>query len=1040
MNQIIQDALRVARQTFDRGGKPAMQSEYSDPPTKTIDDWKWRPLREVKSQLGLTEIPSHVISFGRFMDETARKAGTTGLSARDLIKAFTITRSSIQRRATDADRLRASGLDLPDHVTGPVRPEGAFGHWLHTKMGQRYLNGAEKGRVDMEAVRDAVQVMAPFGRHETDIPDALIWAATNLPGREKMFSDMVAAAAQMESPASEWRAQAKQLRGIGPAKAGFVASMMGRGDQPTLDARQLILQTGQPTSEATPFLRRKGGMGAEEGVDRLAARQQAMDLATPSELQPYYQHLAHHAIWDKASNEETTHQDVMDAMRHAADGGRIEENPDLINHPAAQALSAAGAPGLPPPTMDMEAAKKGQLPVRYNSWDDVPTINPQHLVGKKIYPIFADLTRAGSAFEGIDSSKLDQPENLYGGPGYPLLPESQKHGLAWAVDGKARGTAKLLKDADYVAVSAMEPDSHQSNASFANAVTKNMLAYIRDNRISPENLKEINTMARKPFVITKKAGKNKEPKKIVINMDDFPGFDHPDVQDYLRNLTFEKRQRIVDIIGSAKAQEMGAPNIDKITRSTLDPQFSGVPSRHAMFLMRVPRNTEGEVDDEAMRKLLIDLKSEGLPEHPSYKYGLRGDIVGKFHAPVSPEILFKDWFEKANARAEKTMASGKRPNVRRAFDLEMPVTTVTQEVADMLPRHPRDIQSGKAAQLALNAFNDRWQTTNETVLDGGVGPAEFSAALRNSDASSTLSQYSPAQIKAMIKKGLFTGYKLKDGEVYFGLKRGTNYADEYKFEHPELTPNETALVSVINNEPGAKGVGGAPVVLKAIEHGATALDAYAVPSAKHPNGYLPSFYSRFGFKELGRIPFDPKYVSEQQLKDMKNEWTKAGWDEKLGMPAIVIMKWSGSDGDRAGAVRRFVAQSGQGSQPGSHPVNVRRAAGAVKRGTVGHDDPAQGQRGDDHPGGNRGGLRTGSRHPADRFSRTLAEVKSLSPEEMRHYGLDPAEVEHARSIGLKSGGIARQPSQMMRLHPAMNIPGVHIRTAETGEPIFRGDK
>ena len=32
-----------------------------------------------------------------------------------------------------------------------------------------------------------------------------------------------------------------------------------------------------------------------------------------------------------------------------------------------------------------------------------------------------------------------------------------------------------------------------------------------------------------------------------------------------------------------------------------------------------------------------------------------------------------------------------------------------------------------------------------------------------------------------------------------------------------------------------------------------------------------------------------------------------------------------------------------------------------------------------------------------------------------------------------------KPDEMMQLHPAMRIPGVHIRTAEAGEPIFRGD-
>lgn len=30
--------------------------------------------------------------------------------------------------------------------------------------------------------------------------------------------------------------------------------------------------------------------------------------------------------------------------------------------------------------------------------------------------------------------------------------------------------------------------------------------------------------------------------------------------------------------------------------------------------------------------------------------------------------------------------------------------------------------------------------------------------------------------------------------------------------------------------------------------------------------------------------------------------------------------------------------------------------------------------------------------------------------------------------------------ELTPFHPAMNIPGVHIRTAEAGEPIFHGDE
>lgn len=320
--------------------------EYQDPPTKHIDDWAWKSLADVQNRLGnFREIPSHVQAFGNYMDEIAKRAANEGLSARDLIKAYTITRASIQRRANDVDRVRAAGLDLPASFTGKIRPEGAFGEWLHTRAGQDYLNSAERGEVNEDAIANAVKIMTPFGKHEKDIPDALRWAANNLPGKEQAISSLVANAMRGASEPAEWRFMAKDVRGIGPSKAGFLASLMGRGDQPTLDARQIIEHTGRPTSEAQRYLRRKGGEGATEAVERLSARQQAMDLQLPEELKPYYQHLAHHAVWDKAADEVTTHEDVMNAMRGAARGGEIDKG-SILSHPVVHALRLAGLPKL----------------------------------------------------------------------------------------------------------------------------------------------------------------------------------------------------------------------------------------------------------------------------------------------------------------------------------------------------------------------------------------------------------------------------------------------------------------------------------------------------------------------------------------------------------------------------------------------------------------------------------------------------------------------------------------------------------------------
>lgn len=334
---------------------------YQDPETQYISDWKWRPVEDVQESLGgLREIPSHVEKFGDFMDNIAQRAAGSGLTPRDLIKAYTITRSSIQRQAADVNKLRASGLDLPEEMTGKIRPEGAFGEWLHTPAGQAYLDAAEKGKVHQTAIQDAIKVMAPFGRHQTDIPDALTWAALNLPGKEKQVSELVHAGHLMASTPEEWRAFTQHIRGVGPSKSGFLASLMGRGDQPTLDARQIILHTGRPTKEASKYIAKKGGAGGVEAVDRLAARQSAMGLSLPEHLKPYYQHLTHHAVWDKAGNDETTHEDVVRAMHHAARGGAQGDGEEgsILSHPVAKIFQTIGMAGLNDPSVDPEKFKE----------------------------------------------------------------------------------------------------------------------------------------------------------------------------------------------------------------------------------------------------------------------------------------------------------------------------------------------------------------------------------------------------------------------------------------------------------------------------------------------------------------------------------------------------------------------------------------------------------------------------------------------------------------------------------------------------------
>jgi hypothetical protein len=127
-----------------------------------------------------------------------------------------------------------------------------------------------------------------------------------------------------------YRDWVEQMKGIAGAKSGFIGSMLGRGDLPTLDARQLNLHALPAKVGINSIMGRAKGMGAREAVDRLAARQQHMNLAIDPSLSPHYQHLTHHAVWDAIVGTKTTHDDIIRAMRGYDKGGKVHKDMDTI--------------------------------------------------------------------------------------------------------------------------------------------------------------------------------------------------------------------------------------------------------------------------------------------------------------------------------------------------------------------------------------------------------------------------------------------------------------------------------------------------------------------------------------------------------------------------------------------------------------------------------------------------------------------------------------------------------------------------------------
>ena len=176
---------------------------------------------------------------------------------------------------------------------------------------------------------------------------------------------------------------------------------------------------------------------------------------------------------------------------------------------------------------------------------DVEVIDPRDLIGAKISPTPADLTRAGTFYEGIDAAGTTRRTPLQGGPLFPLQKQYSDAEIAWLVDSASKGSTKLGKDSDFVAVTAMSPQTHQSNASIADAYMGTLEAYIQSGRLPDENVKQLND------VVSNFGKTTVDPE--LQKLSGFVGFDSPFFNEFMRNATFPQREAISKLMTSPKA-------------------------------------------------------------------------------------------------------------------------------------------------------------------------------------------------------------------------------------------------------------------------------------------------------------------------------------------------------------------------------------------------------------------------------------------------------------------------------------------------------
>ena len=632
-----------------------------------------------------------------------------------------------------------------------------------------------------------------------------------------------------------------------------------------------------------------------------------------------------------------------------------------------RAPETGGGAGRPPLTFDEVDRAMQEAPLA-----ETPRITPRDLEGARIIPTVADLTRAGGYYTGIDASRIDVPEPLMGGPGYPLLPSSQQAGLVWAVQGQHIGTRKAGSGADLIAVTAMNPTSHQSNISFINSLIKTTGAYVRDGRIPSTVLDDVDATIRSAGV-----GGDQN----LSGLERFPGFRSPNLDEWIRNATFEERSRIADIIANKETQALGMPNVSRILQETVDPRYAGANPRDTLLFI--------EPDFSAPP---VDLAAEGLPVHPSYRYGIRGRVFGALDQNISTFEMFPDFWGERNVNA---FGPGFNKGGRRAFDLSLPIQEVTGRQVEDLER----ILTMEAARgtnlspidtrIVVNSLTDRWRPTTSPVTQGGASPQAFVDAIQNSKYRPALTNYTPQEIKAGARSGDLVAYQLGEDDIFFAL----DAKPDYSWAGVDMLPDDKALVGVVSNAPGSRGTAAPSVIAKALEEGTTILDAFAVPSQRFPNGFLPEYYGEFGFEEVGRVPFDrDMYVAdhgEQAYEDLLEAWRSDGWDESMGMPPVIVMRWSGSDADRAATAAGIRGAGAPSHRAGTEGLvaEAEGLAGQLSDQTLPQGAPSVGP-GDTGAAGTGEGLRL-----SGRARRGAEGVLGLTPEQLRNRGIPEEQIQ-----------------------------------------------
>jgi hypothetical protein len=350
-------------------------------------------------QAQLTHLPPWIYPFASYMKNDAPIAKGE-LKPRDVIKAYLLTKSSVQRGAIGLPKVCAAfpGFKPRERDATSARPEDVMAELLLSPFGKSFLDDAERGVFNEAAAFKIADAFACFGlvypSAGTDLSNPATlrktkqlfladlqraprlasqtdaWClgqkkraktfskkgqgTTTALVRRECFGDakqaQEAAARRCEGapekkcawttippisvaltdpdPEKYYRWAQAYLPGIASAKVGFFASLLGRGDIPTFDAREIKLWF--PEGQGEPKW---------EDVEELKAKLVEFPMRLPSAYEPFRSHLVHHALWDQfpvragEAATQTSHEELVEAMQLAGPEARRPKKPRAWREP-----------------------------------------------------------------------------------------------------------------------------------------------------------------------------------------------------------------------------------------------------------------------------------------------------------------------------------------------------------------------------------------------------------------------------------------------------------------------------------------------------------------------------------------------------------------------------------------------------------------------------------------------------------------------------------------------------------------------------------